>query len=115
MAKVNHQDGGGYPGKHGSGQANELLSALPHALSMEQFMSEVCTHQELGLAASEAAFRLEKFGPNGIDKGEGVSVTKILVRQIANAMILVIPTTSPLKTHRSSDPGVTGPDYSHGG
>jgi P-type Na+/K+ transporter len=100
MANGNHKREEKCPEKHVSGQATEKLSALPHALSVDQFMSEVCTHPELGLTAADAEMRLQKFGPNEIDQGEGVSATKILVRQIANAMILVMLATLSFEIQR---------------
>jgi hypothetical protein len=115
MDKINHKTIEARLKTYVSSQANERLSALPHALSVAQFTSEICTHPELGLAATEAVIRLEKFGPYEIGQGEGVSTVKILVRQIANAMILDMLTTSTLETHRSSDRLLTGPNYGHGG
>lgn len=80
---------------HVSGQANEPLSDLPHALSIEQVASEIGANLEDGLTAAEAKARLEKYGPNELDDGPGVQPFKIFVRQVANAMTLVKRTTFP--------------------
>jgi magnesium-transporting ATPase (P-type) len=79
--------------KHTSGQADELLSTLPHAMSIEQLLQEAKTDQLHGLTASEAQSRLDRNGPNELDEGPGISPVKILVRQVANAMTLVKRTT----------------------
>jgi magnesium-transporting ATPase (P-type) len=50
---------------------------------------ELNTELDEGLAPDEASRRLEHYGPNQLDEGEGVSVVKIFVRQVANAMMLV--------------------------
>ncbi|KAJ5144839.1 ATPase P-type K/Mg/Cd/Cu/Zn/Na/Ca/Na/H-transporter [Penicillium atrosanguineum] len=42
------------------------------------------------LGPDEASHRLQEYGPNKLDEGEGVSVVKILIRQVANAMMLVL-------------------------
>lgn len=80
---------------HISGQANEPLSLPPHALSHDDFVSEIQGKRIDGLTADEAKSRLEKYGPNELDDGPGVQPLKILVRQVANAMILVKRTILP--------------------
>ncbi|KAM0124093.1 hypothetical protein ACHAO1_011138 [Botrytis cinerea] len=75
---------------HVSGQANEQLSDLPHSLTIEQLLDEIGANLESGLTASEAKARLEKYGENELDDGPGVSPVKILIRQVANAMTLVL-------------------------
>lgn len=89
---------------HISGQANEPLSALPHALPIPLLESEIQTDLENGLSSSSAATRLQTHGPNALDDGPGVSAPKILLRQIANAMTLVKRTISPIHKNRFSDP-----------
>lgn len=92
------------PSAHVSGQANEPLSGLPHTLTVEQTLSEIGTDSNNGLSPSEAESRLQKYGPNELDDGPGVSPVKILIRQVANAMTLVKRTTRPYIDHRFSDP-----------
>jgi len=75
---------------HQSGQANKPLSKPAHALPYSTVISEIKANSEDGLTASEAALRLEEYGPNQLGQQGGVSVVKIFVRQVANAMVLVL-------------------------
>ena len=74
---------------HVSGQANKPLSLPPHALSSEAVSREIGADSEDGLTAVEAKSRLEEYGRNELGDGAGVNPVRILVRQIANAMMLV--------------------------
>ena len=75
------------------------LSLPAHCLTAEATVQELGSRPNDGLTHEEAKKRLELYGPNQLDEGEGVSVVKILVRQIANAMMLVKrPTISLLFT-----------------
>jgi magnesium-transporting ATPase (P-type) len=76
--------------KHVSGQANKPLSKPAHALNFSTLILEIKANPEDGLASSEARLRLDDYGRNEIGDQGGVSVTKILVSQVANAMILVL-------------------------
>lgn len=80
-------DGNNEP--HVSGQANKPLSAPPHALSHHDVCREIGANPQDGLTAAEARLRLEEYGRNELDDGPGVQPVKILIRQIANAMMLV--------------------------
>ncbi|MBN0049353.1 hypothetical protein JS756_35990, partial [Streptomyces actuosus] len=60
-----------------------------HTLTYEAVIKELGTQLDDGLTPDEASRRLQQYGPNKLDEGEGVSVLKILVRQVANAMMLV--------------------------
>lgn len=71
------------------GSGGSPLDQPAHSLPFETVIKELNTELDEGLAPHEAASRLEKYGPNKLDDGEGVSVVKILVRQVANAMMLV--------------------------
>merc|ERR1712093_471896 len=75
---------------HVSGQANEPLSGLPHTLTAEQLANEIGADLLDGLHETEAKSRVEKYGPNELDDGPGVNPAKILPRQVANAMTLVL-------------------------
>ncbi|KAG9240694.1 sodium P-type ATPase-like protein [Calycina marina] len=75
---------------HVSGQGNEPLSGLPHTLTIEQISREIGSNLEDGFTAAEAKARLEKYGKNELDDGPGISLMKILIRQVANAMTLVL-------------------------
>jgi magnesium-transporting ATPase (P-type) len=75
---------------HVSGQSNKPLSKPAHSLKHEEVISELKTNTEDGLTGAEATSRVQEYGRNEIGNQGGVNVTKILVRQIANAMILVL-------------------------
>ncbi|KAL4960409.1 cation-translocating P-type ATPase [Aspergillus stella-maris] len=75
--------GGPRPG-HGN------LSQPAYCLPYEVVLKELGTRTDEGLTKAQAADRLQQYGPNKLDEGEGVSVVKILVRQVANAMMLVL-------------------------
>lgn len=90
--------------EHQSGQANSPLSGLPHTLSVDQLAAETGANLVDGLTEAEAKLRLENYGPNELDDGPGVDPTKILLRQIANAMALVKRTTRKSTSYRFSDP-----------
>ena len=74
---------------HVSGQSNKPLSKPPHSLTFNQVLEELGVSGLDGLSPGEAEKRLAEFGKNELDNGPGVNPTKILVRQIANAMMLV--------------------------
>jgi magnesium-transporting ATPase (P-type) len=75
---------------HVSGQANKPLTLPAHSLTLEQVVDELKTETWSGLDDAEAKRRLENYGPNELGEAEGVSVVKILIAQIANAMTLVL-------------------------
>lgn len=75
---------------HVSGQSNKPLSKPAHGLTFEQVQNELGASSIEGLHASEAESRLQEYGNNELDNGPGVNPMKILVRQIANAMMLVL-------------------------
>lgn len=67
----------------------QILSQPAHTLSPEDACRELSVDPEEGLFSNEAKARLEKYGLNELQGGEGVSMVKIVIRQIANAMMLV--------------------------
>lgn len=71
------------------GSGGSPLSQPAHTLPYEAVLEELTTGLDEGLAPDEASRRLQQYGPNKLDEGEGVSVVKILIRQVANAMMLV--------------------------
>jgi Na+-exporting ATPase len=75
---------------HKSGQSNEPLSKPAHALSFTQVVQETKCNPDDGLNSSEAKSRVEKFGSNDLGDEGGVSAGKILLRQVANSMTLVL-------------------------
>jgi hypothetical protein len=72
-----------------AGSGGSPLSQPAHTLTYEAVVKELNTGLDEGLAPDEASRRLQQYGPNKLDEGEGVSVINILVRQVANAMMLV--------------------------
>lgn len=83
MAREKTADPGGIRPGHAD------LSQPAYCLPFDVVLKELGTNVDEGLTKDEAARRLQQYGPNQLDEGEGVSVVKILVRQVANAMMLV--------------------------
>lgn len=75
---------------HVSGQSNRPLSLPAHSLSLQQVVDELKTDTWSGLDATEAKRRLDDYGANELGEAEGVSVAKILIAQVANAMTMVL-------------------------
>ncbi|CAG8894313.1 unnamed protein product [Penicillium salamii] len=66
------------------------LSQPAHSLSFEDVITELGTNSDDGLTSADVKQRLEKYGENMLEGDEGVSLAKIVIRQIANAMMLVL-------------------------
>lgn len=81
---------------HKSGQSNEPISAPAHNLTFKEVCEQLASDANDGLSPAEAKTRLEKYGKNELDNGPGVNPVRILVRQIANAMMLVSANTPVL-------------------
>jgi Na+-exporting ATPase len=75
---------------HISGQANKPLTLPAHSLTLAQVVDELSTETWSGLDDAEAKHRLDNYGPNELGEAGGVSVVKILIAQVANAMTLVL-------------------------
>ncbi|CAJ2501190.1 Uu.00g040430.m01.CDS01 [Anthostomella pinea] len=75
---------------HVSGQSNKPISKPAHRLTFEDVVKELGGSGIDGISASDAESRLQEFGPNELDNGPGVNPTKILIKQVANAMMLVL-------------------------
>ncbi|EPS35585.1 hypothetical protein H072_10967 [Dactylellina haptotyla CBS 200.50] len=78
------------PGASDQGQTSTMLSGPAHSLECNQVIEEIGANVQDGLSSGEAAERLGKYGPNQLDDGPGVQPVKILIRQVANAMTLVL-------------------------
>lgn len=65
------------------------LSQPAHSLTFENVITELGTNSDAGLTSTEVKQRIEKYGENVLEGDEGVSFAKIVIRQIANAMMLV--------------------------
>lgn len=77
------------PQKPSGGQSNKPLSLPPHALPADTVVTELSANPDDGLDDQAAKSRLEEYGKNQLDDGPGVQPVKILIRQVANAMMLV--------------------------
>lgn len=75
---------------HVSGQSNKPISKPAHCLTFEEVIRELGVNGDDGLSDGDAQKRLEEFGNNELDNGPGVNPTKIVIKQIANAMMLVL-------------------------
>ncbi|KAF3400066.1 Sodium transport ATPase 5 [Penicillium rolfsii] len=70
--------------------SQSYLSQPAHSLSYEAVIRELGTNSDDGLTTSEVQQRLEKYGQNILEGDEGVSIAKIFIRQVANAMMLIL-------------------------
>jgi P-type Na+/K+ transporter len=85
---------------HVPGQSNKPISKPTHSLSFDEVLKELGASGLDGLSENDAKQRLEEFGNNELDNGPGVNPAKILVKQIANAMMLVrIATNNRWRLH----------------
>ncbi|EME48512.1 hypothetical protein DOTSEDRAFT_57843 [Dothistroma septosporum NZE10] len=75
---------------HVSGQSNNPLSKPAHALTWREVAEQLQGDIDDGLNVSEANKRLEEFGRNELGDGKKVNPGKIMLRQVANAMTLVL-------------------------
>ncbi|KIW58654.1 potassium/sodium efflux P-type ATPase, fungal-type [Exophiala xenobiotica] len=76
--------------EHVSGQSNKPLPKPAHALDGNAVVEGLGGNARDGLTKEEAQSRLNEYGRNELDEGPGVQPFKILLRQIANAMMLVL-------------------------
>ena len=76
--------------KHVSGQSNRPLSKPPHSLKWPMVVEEIQADIDDGLTSSDAKQRLDEHGKNELGDAGGVNPGKILLRQVANAMTLVL-------------------------
>ncbi|KAF2768806.1 Na(+)/Li(+)-exporting P-type ATPase [Teratosphaeria nubilosa] len=76
--------------EHVSGQSNRPLTQLAHSLPWNVVAQELQADTDDGLKTLEAKARLEKYGRNELGDGSGVNPVKIFIRQVANAMTLVL-------------------------
>ncbi|OQN97548.1 hypothetical protein B0A48_16702 [Cryoendolithus antarcticus] len=76
--------------EHISGQSNKPISRPAHALKWTDVLDELKADGDDGLTSADAAARLEEHGRNELGEGGGVNPGKILLRQVANAMTLIL-------------------------
>jgi magnesium-transporting ATPase (P-type) len=72
-----------------SGQSNKPLPKPAHALDGNAVVEGLDGNARDGLTKEDAQSRLNEFGRNELDEGPSVQPFKILLRQVANAMMLV--------------------------
>ncbi|KAI1495703.1 potassium/sodium efflux P-type ATPase [Biscogniauxia marginata] len=62
----------------------------PHTVPIESLERLLATNRSNGLDSSEAARRLDADGPNKVEGAKGLSVWKILLRQVSNSLTMVL-------------------------
>ena len=67
------------------------LNQPAYRLRPDEIAKHLDTNMERGLSKQEAKRRHEVVGNNSLEGGEGVSIVRVLVRQVANALTLVFP------------------------
>jgi Na+-exporting ATPase len=75
--------------KPADGAAPSALHA-PHTLSFEEVAEKLSVDINHGLSNDEAESRLQLYGPNKVKGAEGLSMWKILMRQISNSLTFVL-------------------------
>ena len=73
----------------GDGQSNKRLSRPAHALSIEQFVTEIGANVKDGLTEEEAQRRFDIYGPNMYKEEKGISKIRIILSQFRSPMALV--------------------------
>ncbi|KAF5379843.1 hypothetical protein D9615_005799 [Tricholomella constricta] len=66
------------------------LGPTAHTLTVKQLTEDLGTSHADGLSKNEAARRLESCGPNMLDGDNGVSAIEVLIKQLSNALTLVL-------------------------
>ncbi|KAJ6134099.1 hypothetical protein N7523_000421 [Penicillium sp. IBT 18751x] len=77
-------------GSKSSIDVTSCLTQPAHSLSIDEAIRQLSTNPDDGLTSGEARLRIEKYGENILQGDTGVSFAKIVIRQIANAMMLVL-------------------------
>lgn len=65
-------------------------NCVPHTLPVHQLENILETSASDGLSHEEAARRLAEYGPNKVKAAKGLSVWKILLRQVSNSLTVVL-------------------------
>lgn len=66
------------------------FSRLPYTLTPEEAAEQINTSLEDGVKEEDVSTLLERYGKNAIDGEDSVSAWSVFLRQVANAMILVL-------------------------
>ncbi|KAI1348513.1 hypothetical protein F5Y01DRAFT_211790 [Xylaria sp. FL0043] len=80
----------------------------PHTLTVDQLEHLLETDAKNGLSHAEAARRLGEYGPNRVKAAKGLSVWKILLRQVSNSLtvVLILVMALSLAIHDYTEGGV---------
>ncbi|CEH12220.1 related to ca2-transporting atpase [Ceraceosorus bombacis] len=62
----------------------------PHTLTFDDCLAHLKSNPTTGLSSADATDRLARDGPNTIREAKGVSVLDILIRQVANALTIIL-------------------------
>ncbi|KAI9845990.1 MAG: Na+ ATPase [Sclerophora amabilis] len=76
--------------KRKAARTNQEYSAHPFKLSIEQLANDLETNLEAGLSSAQVQSLQSKYGQNKLDGEGAVRWYSVLLRQISNAMILVL-------------------------
>lgn len=74
----------------GNTAVSQALPFAPHTASSSKVLEALSTNADKGLSDQDAAKRMEQYGPNRLKPPKKPSALKILGRQFANAMCLVL-------------------------
>ncbi|KAF3913884.1 hypothetical protein ABW21_db0204088 [Orbilia brochopaga] len=66
------------------------IDSPAHAISFKDVATQLKTNVDRGLSAAEAKKRLGEYGQNILEGGQSVKAWKVFLKQIANAMIMVL-------------------------
>lgn len=66
------------------------LSAMPHMMTDKRILEELGSNREQGLNQQQVTAATEKYGPNIIQPPKKPSFIKVVLRQVVNAMTLVL-------------------------
>ncbi|WFC99112.1 P-type Na(+) transporter [Malassezia yamatoensis] len=69
---------------------SNVVLTNPHHFHADEVLKALETNQQQGLSTNEAKSRLQLYGPNQLEKGDSINVGRILIKQIANSMTLVL-------------------------
>jgi magnesium-transporting ATPase (P-type) len=74
----------------GNTAVSQALPFAPHTAASSKVLEALSSDADKGLSDQDAAKRLEQYGPNRLKPPKRPSVWKIIGRQFANAMCLVL-------------------------
>lgn len=70
-----------------------VSTACWHVLTVEETIRNICARENLlkqGLLSSEAAERLEEYGPNEMTETKKESIWQKIWKQVANILVLIL-------------------------